>query len=252
MKNDVLFINSEIDLSLYNNIVNSIANAVKSNTLDLVLITNGGDPHIAYKISRFLQNQYQDGYNQIILNRCKSAGTLIACGAKTILYDKNNGELGPLDVQRVSTDNLQIKQISTLNLFKTMEYISKESVGLFFKNFTMLRQSGLSIKSASEVCCDIIKSIYEPICRQIEPNAIGEFSRNLQIMQDYLNLLNKKCNNIKDGNKLVNSYPDHNFVIDYEEAQTLFNTITELDKEVIISYNKNMGNNYLFISNVCE
>lgn len=242
MTNDILIVNSQIDLQLYNDIITTIVDKNKTPILDFILITNGGDPHSAYKIAKFLQNKYAEGYRQIIINRCKSAGTLITCGAKEIVFDKYRGELGPLDVQRISNDDLQAKQISTLNLFQTIEYISKKSVELFFKNFVMLRQSGLSIKSASEVCCDIIKSIYEPICRQIEPNAIGEFSRNLEIMRDYLTMLNKKYNNTKNGDKLISGYPDHNFVIDYEEAKIIFQNLIELDNATINMYNSSINN----------
>jgi hypothetical protein len=233
---DILVVNAGIDVNLLNNILHKVQN-IKSKQLKFYLTTDGGDPHIAFKISKLLQDLYQDGYIQVVMGRCKSAGTLIACGAKAIEYVKHKGELGPLDVQKISVSDLQAKQVSALNLFKTIEYISNESAKLFQKNFMVFKSMGLGTKSASEVSCDIVKSIYEPICSQIEPNVIGEFARNLEISKHYMQSLNKKYNNLKGMDKLIYGYPDHNFVIDCDEALDLFLNVQSIDNEPISGYN---------------
>ena len=64
----------------------------------LVLTTFGGDPAAAYLMARFLRDVHPDGFTVFIPGRCKSAGTLLALGAREIVMG-DRGELGPLDIQ---------------------------------------------------------------------------------------------------------------------------------------------------------
>lgn len=51
----------------------------------LILVTAGGDAHAAYKIARYMQNNYET-FTVIAPGLCKSAGTLIAVGAHCVAF----------------------------------------------------------------------------------------------------------------------------------------------------------------------
>lgn len=68
----------------------------------LILTTPGDDADAAYKIARILQATY-GSFSLIVPSDCKSAGTLMALGAKEIVFGRY-GELGPLDVQIFDPD----------------------------------------------------------------------------------------------------------------------------------------------------
>ena len=102
LNTDILIIKDDIEENLLKQIVNDVECKKKKDKLSLFLITNGGDGDTAFKIARYLQFKYKDGYEQYIIDRCKSAGTLISCGANKILFISPFGELGPLDLQLIN------------------------------------------------------------------------------------------------------------------------------------------------------
>jgi membrane-bound ClpP family serine protease len=76
----------------------------KAKNVVLLLITEGGDPDAAYRMSRGLQEHYER-FSCLVPGWCKSAGTLIAVGAHDLIFT-GTGELGPLDVQMSKRDDL--------------------------------------------------------------------------------------------------------------------------------------------------
>jgi len=65
---------------------------------------------------------------------------------------------------------------------------------------------------------------------QIDPERLGEVQRAITVANVYGNRLNKS--NLKRGalEKLVQGYPTHGFVIDIDEAKTLFNKVRSADQ----------------------
>ena len=93
----------DADVFLYNgtitqNNVLSVMEALDKNksrsNLFLLMVTYGGDPHAAFKISRFIQEHY-DHFALFVPGLCKSAGTLFAIAANEVVFTPF-GELGPL------------------------------------------------------------------------------------------------------------------------------------------------------------
>ena len=108
----------------------------------IFLLTSGGDPDAAYKISRYLQDQYSV-FECIISGYCKSAGTLIAIGAHKLVFSPY-GELGPLDVQVFKEDKLSGLH-SGLNISEALQALEQRSI------HTYLRIIGDIIKSSGGV-----------------------------------------------------------------------------------------------------
>lgn len=225
-KNDVLFINDSIEEKLFEKIVEEIKKNKKTDKLIVILITPGGSPHYAFKIVSFLQDTYKEGYEQYIVERCKSAGTLIACGANKLTFFFPYGEIGPLDMQICSRIDFQYQQISALSVFSYLQHLQRDAIRTFFNLIPELRQR-YTMESSVKICCNVVKSIYEPICQQLDAYSIGEMSRTIDLSKKYINKVNEKHHNIKEGKEevLVVGYPDHGFVIDYKEATSLFKNV---------------------------
>jgi hypothetical protein len=70
-----------------------------------MLVTTGGDAHAGYRIVRGLRHHYPKHLAVLVPGLCKSAGTLLAIGARDLII-ADRGELGPLDVQVAKRDEL--------------------------------------------------------------------------------------------------------------------------------------------------
>ncbi len=192
------------------------------NNCILILTTYGGTADAAYKVVRHLKRTYQR-FILFVFGPCKSAGTLLALGADEIVMS-SVGEFGPLDVQLVKRDDLFFRN-SGLDIAEALRAISEHTFTLFEKQFLeMLMRSGgaISTKTASEIAKDIAVGLLSPITGQIDPVQIGEVRRAVRVAQDYATRLKANPATIK---KLVEGYPSHSFVIDFEEAKELFQNV---------------------------
>src|SRR5215210_636420 len=104
---DVLLYNGEIswDWTPNENVIDMCKCCAQNRpNVVIILVSHGGDPDAAYRISRCLQHNYQKVI-VYIPGFCKSAGTLIAIGGSEIVMS-DHGQLGPLDVQIEKPDEL--------------------------------------------------------------------------------------------------------------------------------------------------
>lgn len=200
----------------------------------LVLTTQGGDAHVAYRVARLLQRVY-DNIQVFVSGWCKSAGTLLAvCGHELIVGDK--GELGPIDVQRGLRDDLWQ---STSGLTETAAVTTLEEIAwsLFKKIVTetkVLSRGQITFKTAADAAAPFVSGMLTPIFAQIDPLKLGENARALEIASEYADRLDEHSHNLKAGSRdaLVSGYPDHGFVIDRKEAEKLFVRVNEPSLEL--------------------
>ena len=68
-----------------------------------------------------------------------------------------------------------------------------------------------------------------PIYAQINPEVLGQDFMDLTVAEKYCERLNKSSRNLKPGaiHRLVYEYPTHDFVIDFEEASELFESVEQ-------------------------
>jgi hypothetical protein len=73
----------------------------------------------------------------------------------------------------------------------------------------------------------MVNALYGPIFANIDAEEVGSRSRAMRIGEDYGNRLALQARNVKDRSieRLARTYPSHGFVIDYLEAQTLFERV---------------------------
>lgn len=101
------------DLGISDSDMQGFMNAVKgldrSMGLDLILHTPGGDPSAAESIVDYLRDMFNNDIRVIVPHMAMSAGTMIACSAKTILMGKHSS-LGPIDPQILGQPAFNLKR----------------------------------------------------------------------------------------------------------------------------------------------
>lgn len=208
-------------------ILNVKNNKTSNSNVALVLSTFGGDADAAYRIASYLKSVYSK-FTVYILGLCKSAGTLIVCGADELIFS-DFGELGPLDVQLMKADELT--RTSGLCYSQAIAFLQNQAFTVFEECLMNIKQkSGGSIttKTAAEVGEKIAVGLLSPISGQIDPLRLGEFERAARIAFEYGKRL---CDDSNVIHKLISGYPSHEFVIDFSEAKKLFKNVRKLNDE---------------------
>lgn len=202
--------------------------------VDLVLSTYGGDPDAGFRIARCLQHYFEGGISLYVPHYCKSAGTLIAIGAKELVLS-DTGELGPLDVQIAKSDEL-FERSSGMDITQGFDVLSQQAYDMFNSIAIKIKtQTRLSTKLATEAASQITVGTFAPIYAQIDPLRLGEIQRATEIAFKYGNRLKEKFNNLYDDgvSNLVAGYPSHSFVIDRKEAKQIFKAVRAPNAEEI-------------------
>ncbi len=185
----------------------------------LILTTFGGDPDAAYLMARCLRGGHPNGFRAFIIGRCKSAGTLLALGANEIIMG-SRGELGPLDIQVLEKDE-PFQHGSGLELFTTLNSLAQHTFTTFETYMLQLirrSESQISMRTAAKIATELTIGIMAPISQQIDPLQLGRKERALNIGKAYAERLGVPAQVV---GKLATEYPDHGFVIDFEEAAKL-------------------------------
>jgi hypothetical protein len=199
----------------------------------LFLCTLGGDADAAFRIARCLQRRYKK-FVVYVCGMCKSAGTIIALGAHEIVMT-DGGELGPLDVQLGTKDELW-ETDSGLTVLSAITTLERKAYDLFEDAFVRLKsRSGgrITLKTATALASQLSVGVISPIMDQIDPMHVGSVSRAMKIGLEYGQRLAEKSRNVRVGtlDSLTEKYPSHEFVIDREEAATLFFNVRDLQHE---------------------
>jgi len=134
-------------------------------------------------------------------------------------------DLGPIDVQIEDLIEKGSKPISSLDEFKSTEFLRDYAVEIL-DMFTLLiiRRSGMAIKEALHEAGTLTTAIMRPLYEQLDPLEIGAYKRALAIGEEYatrLLALTKNPRRKEIVEALVSKYPSHEFAIDREEARSL-------------------------------
>ncbi len=239
-KCDVFLYNGPILRGADHNFIQTIRSRKRRPSVLLVLTTSGGDAHAAYRMGRALQQMYGE-VRIFVPGWCKSAGTLIAIAANEIIIG-DLGELGPIDVQRLKSDDLwnSSSGLTEDSAISTLESASWAMFQRFVLEIKDLSEGQVTFKAAADAAAPMVAGLLSPIFGQIDPLKIGENSRAIKIASDYglrLNLYSKNLNRPESMENLVSGYSSHGFVIDREEASVLFNRVSspENDLEALCS-----------------
>ena len=194
------------------------------------MITPGGDADAAYLIGRCLQRHYET-VTLFITGRCKGAGTLVATAANRLVFSEF-GELGPLDVQ-LSKQNHALERESRQDVNAALKQLARSSRAMFEEVTLAIEQSSggrMTFKASAEMSCDLVGRLFGNVFSQIDPIRIGDALRTATVAREYGERLAGGSWNLQTPDSLellVTSHSNHGFVIDREEAQSIFKNVTE-------------------------
>jgi hypothetical protein len=221
---DVYLYNAEIRRPSDDNVLGCCLDRKRRSNASLILVTEGGDPDAAYRIARCFQAHYER-FICIVPGYCKSAGTLITVGAHELVMT-DGGELGPLDIQMSKKDELWESQ-SGLTVTAALRALHERSYSAFEHFFLTMKQRGrtsITLKTATEIAAKLTAGLFAPIFEQVDPLHVGESYRATAIASHYGARLAENSGNIDPDalEWIITQYPTHGFVIDRDEASSLF------------------------------
>lgn len=225
METDVYVYAGQISVGGYELLCERLKESPPGNRVLLVLATPGGDPHAGFRIARALQHAYEH-FELLVPRFCKSAGTLVALGARKLYLD-DMSELGPLDIQIKKNDEV-VGRNSGLDILQAVNYLQGQTLTAFQTYLVGLTQDvGLSTKVASEISSKLTTGLFEPISAQIDPVRLAEMQRATEVAFEYGSRLAEHSKNLRSNGLqiLVNGYPSHGFVIDRKEAKNIFHKV---------------------------
>ncbi len=199
----------------------------KKQNCSLILTTYGGDPDAGYRLVRAIKRYYNE-FILYVYGSCKSTGTLIALGCSQIVMS-DFGEFGPLDIQLAKDDELS--NTSGLSYLQSLTSLNEQIFRSFETNFLNLkRKSGFTIttKTAAEIGSKLAVGLISPISAQLDPVKLGEVQRAIKIADAYGKRL---CDDKSIVSRLIAGYPSHGFVIDFEEARTIFPAVRFVNQD---------------------
>lgn len=223
---DFLVINALLEEPVFGGVLEQ-AQKKKNDKLILVVVTPGGLANIAYRIGRFLQSVYEE-LVVFVPSLCKSAGTLLATSGNELRISPF-GEIGPLDVQLPQKDEILGRRSGLTT--RTAIFDLRTHAFQLFEHFMLqiVDDSGgaVSFKLAADIAARVTGAAMAKIYEQINPDSLAQDYRDLNVATEYCKRLNEYGKNISETGieQLVNKYPSHDFVIDLEEAKTLFKRV---------------------------
>lgn len=229
MDADVLLYNAGFSRPLDDQLIRQLRTRRRRENILLLLITEGGDPDAAYRISRALQDNYKK-FVAFVPGYCKSAGTLCVIGAQELVMS-DVAELGPLDIQLYKKDEIG-ESSSGLVAGEALTALQTKAFAMYEEFFLTLKrksQNQITFKTASEMAYKLVVGLVEPLYAQIDPIQVGEMTRSMRIGKDYGERLKLRSKNLKPNalELLLETYPSHGFVIDRTEAKSLFKNVRQ-------------------------
>lgn len=235
---DIIFVNHYIGLSLDKKVYIEALKRKRKDRLFLILVTEGGDAHTAYRCMRLLQSIYKH-ITIVVTGWCKSAGTLMCTGAQSLQMGPL-GELGPLDVQLVRRDSLR-EVSSGLAVDTAIEKLQMEASKVLMSFIKDAEESHyrMTLATAAEIAQTVTIGLFQPVFAKLEPISIGEDYRSYKIAEAYAERLNRHAKNVMrtrdyDGlQALLEAFPSHGFVIDLPEAKSIFHSVDAVQHELV-------------------
>lgn len=238
---DVIFYNGPLNAPYDWKFIEACAGRYQRENVLLILVTSGGSADSAFRIARWLQENYKR-FTLYVTGRCKSAGTLVAMGAHELIMSPDHGELGPLDIQLPAPEELGGRR-SGLAFSDALRRLDDEAY-LAYENFlsrTIENDDGeVSREYAMKIASDMATGLYGQTYGQLDPLHVGQASRAMKVAEEYgIRLLNVGENSDRDRLlKVASDYPSHGFVIGPTEAAGLFDRVympNELEQYLTIS-----------------
>ena len=207
---------------------------IQYDSLDLIIHSNGGDPHSAYQIVELIRRHMNDaksGLTAVVPYRAASAATLMCLGCDEIMLDEL-AHLGPLDMQ-VYEDRKggTYRYKSALNPGMALRQLNEFALASLRSTKIALTKDGVLPDEAYEIAQGLVVGLFTPLYAQVNPERLAEYGRALDVTLEYATSLLKRHSALPPSEqktiaeKLVKGYPSHHYNIDFHEARDLGLTI---------------------------
>jgi len=197
----------------------------EENVIDVWLQSYGGSAHEAYRYM-LLFREHAATVRVVVGQHAKSAATLMILGADTI-YMAPTSDLGPLDAQVWSEE--EGRAISALDIARSIEHLAYTAFDLALSGGGVFHEiTGIPRREVLPALLSFSSDFVQPIVAKLEPSSIYRASSQLNVAQEYAQRLlsmlaepwsERKAKILTDH--LVNDYPDHGFIISFDEAEAL-------------------------------
>lgn len=230
----------------------------KGEPIALVVNSPGGYGHVAYQVARMLARRC-GRFTAVIPREAMSAATLLALGGYPMMMAED-AKLGPLDAQVWDHDKESFT--SALNEVLAFEQLSAYALetirGVLYH---LWETTGSTVEKVIPHALHFTAEMMQPLMSQIEVVRYTERARILRTGEEYARrLLQKNYPNLNEPHKppspesaqriaarLVESYPEHGFPIDIEEAREIgLNVKQATDEE-----NRILDGLWSSVKNVC-
>lgn len=188
----------------------------------LLIDSPGGSAKHAYQIATLLR-RHCGGFVAVVPRYAKSAGTLLALGGAEIRMG-DHAELGPLDAQLFDEESEEWR--SALDEFQALERLNAFALEVADRSMMLLlRRTGKKLDTLLPKILHFAADMTKPLLDKTDPVRYTTASRALKIAEEYATrLLQPKYPTTRAqqiARHLVEKYPDHGFVIDRQEAETI-------------------------------
>lgn len=188
----------------------------------LLIDSPGGDGASAYRIAKLFR-RHGGHFTVVVPRRAKSAATLLTLGADEIFMGAD-AELGPLDVQIWDDD--REKYSSALDEVQALERLNVVALDYVDQAmFLLVGRTGKKVDAILPHVLGFATDLMNPLLEKIDTVHYTQQSRALKVGEDYASRLLQANYSEQEAThiarKLVNSYPEHGFVIDADEAAAL-------------------------------
>lgn len=202
-------------------------NLPQGKPIALLIESPGGLAECAYGIAKLLQRRC-GSFVAIVANWAKSAATLLALGASEIILAEH-GQLGPLDVQLY--DPAREEESSALNETQALERLHMAGLEALVNTLYVLRartswrgtrkRFDALLPHAVQFVAESMRPLYE----KVDVVQYTTRLRDLKVAEEYAVRLLSPHYSPREAKKLasdlVEQYPDHGFIIDFDEAKRI-------------------------------
>ena len=128
-----------------------------------------------------------------------------------------------------------LERQSGLTVMDTLNALRDQALNTFEEFFIRLQAKGggkIRLRTASRIATEMTTGVFSPLYGQIDPLHIGEAARAMSIAGKYGTRLLHIGDNVRSNalDIILSEYPSHGFVIDRQEAKTLFKNVREPDE----------------------
>ncbi|MCI0531244.1 MAG: hypothetical protein L0Y74_04770 [candidate division Zixibacteria bacterium] len=205
----------------------------------VVVDSPGGTAKCAFQLAK-LFSKSSGGFLAIVPRYAKSAATLLSLGADKIMLGKD-AELGPLDAQLYDPERED--SLSALDEVQALERLHAFALEAVDRSMIlMLSRCGKKMDTLLPLALKFVSDMMRPLLEKIDAIHYTQMSRALKVAEEYaIRLLRPRFPRNKAeeiARKLVEDYPEHGFVIDYEECKDIGLHIVEPDSAQTDMLNK--------------